>query len=167
MGREARKVPANWQHPKDSSGHYVPLFGGSLSQRLAEWEEGAAQWAAGFRRNYLSDLPKFVPKQERHEGITYEKWAGAKPEAADYMPDWSETERTHYQMYETCSEGTPISPVMETPEALADWLFANCASFFGDTTASRSHWFGVITGTEIGLPVFVGPADCREASNAQ
>ena len=40
-------------------------------------------------------------------------------------------ERTHYQMYETCTEGTPISPVMETPENLARWLADNGASAFG------------------------------------
>ena len=26
MGREVRKVPKDWQHPKNESGHYVPLF---------------------------------------------------------------------------------------------------------------------------------------------
>lgn len=26
MGREVRRVPANWQHPKNVEGHYVPLL---------------------------------------------------------------------------------------------------------------------------------------------
>ena len=26
MGREVRKVPGDWQHPKDEKGHYIPLF---------------------------------------------------------------------------------------------------------------------------------------------
>ena len=43
-----------------------------------------------------------------------------EPDPADYMPD--SAERTHYQMYETVSEGTPISPPMTTKEALARWL---------------------------------------------
>lgn len=38
------------------------------------------------------------------------------------MPRWSAKKRTHLQMYETCSEGTPISPVMATAEELAHWL---------------------------------------------
>ena len=26
MGREVRRVPKNWQHPKDEDGEFVPLF---------------------------------------------------------------------------------------------------------------------------------------------
>jgi len=25
MGREVRRVPSDWDHPKDSKGHYIPL----------------------------------------------------------------------------------------------------------------------------------------------
>ncbi len=50
-----------------------------------------------------------------------------------------------YQMWETCSEGSPISPVFETPELLARWLADNNASAFGDQTASYDHWLGMIT----------------------
>ena len=49
--------------------------------------------------------------------------AGDPPEA--FTPDWPDSERTHWQMYEQTSEGTPISPVMESPEALARWLVDN------------------------------------------
>jgi hypothetical protein len=56
------------------------------------------------------------------------------------MPEWPESERTHLQMYESTSEGTPISPVMETPEQLARWLADNGASAFGDMTATYEQW---------------------------
>ena len=26
MGRELRKVPANWEHPKDEDGKYHPMY---------------------------------------------------------------------------------------------------------------------------------------------
>ena len=45
-----------------------------------------------------------------------------------------------YCMYETCTEGTPISPVLSSPEELARWLTDHGASAFGDMTASYEDW---------------------------
>jgi len=59
-------------------------------------------------------------------------------------------------MYETCSEGTPISPVMETPEQLARWLVDNKASFFGTMTAPYDRWLEICYGA-YGVPVFSAP----------
>ena len=49
-------------------------------------------------------------------------------------------------MYEDTSEGTPISPVMETPEKLARWLVDNNASAFAGQTATYEHWLAVCKG---------------------
>lgn len=62
------------------------------------------------------------------------------------MPRWSVKEANHYQMYETVSAGTPISPVMPSPERLAQWLVANKASAFGRETASFEAWLRVCRG---------------------
>jgi hypothetical protein len=43
-------------------------------------------------------------------------------------------------MYETTSEGTPISPAFRTPEALARWLADTGASAFGNETATYEEW---------------------------
>ncbi len=51
-----------------------------------------------------------------------------------------------WQMWETTSEGSPMSPVFETPEELARWLADTEASAFGDMTASYEEWLGMITG---------------------
>lgn len=45
-----------------------------------------------------------------------------------------------YQMWETVSEGAPISPVFETPEALADWL----AEHVAHKGLSADQWLKVI-----------------------
>jgi hypothetical protein len=50
-----------------------------------------------------------------------------------------------FQMWETCSEGSPMSPVFKTPEELAKWLFDNSASSFGSQTASYDEWLTMIT----------------------
>ncbi|MNR40154.1 hypothetical protein D3C85_1584160 [compost metagenome] len=49
-------------------------------------------------------------------------------------------------MYETTSEGSPISPAFETPEQLARWLADNGASAFGGSTASYASWLRVANG---------------------
>jgi len=49
-----------------------------------------------------------------------------------------------YQLWETTSEGSPMSPAFETPEELAHWLEDNKASSFGKETASYDQWLEFI-----------------------
>lgn len=42
-----------------------------------------------------------------------------------YRPDWKPEEATWFQMYETVSEGTPVTPPFETREELVEYLVAN------------------------------------------
>ena len=147
MGREVRRVPADWQHPKecrwDHRGnrleHYKPLFPGERYQpRVDEWDEECAKWKAGWRPDHCTDPDD--------RAMTYEQWAGQRPHRDDYMPDWPENERTHYMMYEDATEGTPISPAFATPEELARWLADTGASAFGDMTASYEGWLRTARG---------------------
>lgn len=69
--------------------------------------------------------------------------AGPPPNPADYMPRWMPDQATHLMMYETCSEGTPISPAFATPEELARWLADNRASAFGGMTATYEQWLAM------------------------
>lgn len=139
MGREVRKVPATWQHPKDARGRYIPLMGSSYAKRLAEWEEEKAKWAEGFRRDYSNDGWRPLDADDDD----FEGWCGARPLAENYMPDWPEAERTHLMMYEDTSEGTPISPAFATPEELARWLADNNASALGHQGASYEAWLAM------------------------
>lgn len=126
MGREVRKVRADWKHPRDErTGHHKPLFDG------ADYERRKNGWLATLAERGL---------QETLE------WEGNPPNQDDYMPDWPEAERTHYMMYEDTSEGTPISPAFATPEELARWLADNGASAFGSDTATYEQWLRVCNG---------------------
>ncbi len=58
-----------------------------------------------------------------------------------------------YQLWETCSEGSPVSPVFASAEELADWCTQN-ATIFADETTSRSNW----------LKMFVGEKDLDKGS---
>jgi hypothetical protein len=51
-----------------------------------------------------------------------------------------------YQLWETVSEGSPISPPKATPEALARWLADHGASSFGEQTESYETWLRFIMG---------------------
>lgn len=138
MGREIRMVPKEWKHPTYINPHrgevYKPLHEGPFSTALAEWEEAKAKWDR--REDPYAEAEYY----ERH---TFEEWHGRRPNPDNYMPEWSEEERTHLMMYENTSEGTPISPAFETPEELARWLTEAGASSFGSLTATYDEWLAV------------------------
>lgn len=142
MGREVRKVPANWQHPKNDNGTYIPLHGRSFATEDAEWNLEYEKWNEGFRRNFSSD--GWVPRTEDELNMRFTEWHGRRPNPDDYMPAWSDAEKTHWQMYEDTTEGTPISPVMESPESLARWLADTGASAFAGMTATYEQWLSTI-----------------------
>lgn len=47
-----------------------------------------------------------------------------------------------YQLWETCSEGSPVSPVFESAEDLASWCESN-ATTFADYKVSREKWLAM------------------------
>ena len=148
MGRAVRKVPANWAHPKDEHGSYIPLFD-RFETALADWQEGNRQWEAGYMEDFrfFPEAPerRWKPKPDDPSyDLPYAEWAGPCPLKEDCMPDWPESERTHLQMYETTTEGTPISPVMVSAEQLALWLADNNASVFAGITAAYETWLEAI-----------------------
>ena len=136
MGREVRRVPKGWNHPKypddycepHQRGRYIPLHDRSFATADAEWNEGHAKWQERFVEGYGDE--KWRPRTAE-DGPTYTLYAGARPSPDEYMPDWPKAECTMLMMYEDTSEGTPISPAFETPEELARWLADNGASAFG------------------------------------
>lgn len=48
-----------------------------------------------------------------------------------------------YQLWETTSEGSPISPVFKTLEELCEWCEVY-ATVFGSNTASKEEWFRML-----------------------
>ena len=138
MSREVRMVPADWQHPEGKA------LLKDFSKRHAEWVEGSTKWEQGFEKDY-SDYPLEKWKAKDAEAdISFEEHYGCEPIASDYMPEWPASEATHFMMYETCSEGSSISPAFETPQSLARWLADNDASAFGDMTATYDQWLAMI-----------------------
>jgi hypothetical protein len=115
MGREIRKVPANWYHPKQEGrydGRLQPMFDDTFENAAADWKAEFAKWEAGERPDYCSDESK---------GLEYWEWNGGPPDRAYYRP-WKDDEAVWFQVWETVSEGTPVTPPFATEAELVDYL---------------------------------------------
>lgn len=139
MGREIRMVPANWEHPQaqqDDWRHtrgYQPMHDRQFNEPFAEWLSDfdrvrAGEMTAFERECYPSGLADWLSED------------GHPPDPAYYRP-WSDDEATWFQVWETVSEGTPVSPPFATSAELVDYLAAH-GDFWdqerGDPAWSRS-----------------------------
>ena len=112
MGREIRRVPPNWEHPRNESGNFQPMFDRSFQQAVDEWKKEFAEWEAGEKQKNKNDDGSVME---------YWEWSGDPPDRA-YYRTYSDEEATWFQLYETVSEGTPLSPPFATKEELAKHL---------------------------------------------
>lgn len=105
MGREIRMVKPGWEHPKDKKGNDLPLYDLDYDTVCANWYEAAARW--------------------------FHDYEGSPPNEAYYRKEkWAEGEATYFQLYETVSEGTPVSPAFATKHELIDYLVEH-GDFYG------------------------------------
>lgn len=126
MGREIRRVIPHWEHPKRKRFNalqmcdveeFQPLFDESYSAAMSEWIEQHQLWERGEH-----------PDQKDGSGKGfryYAQWNGNPPDVEYFRPDWKPEEATWWQVYETVSEGTPVSPPFATREELVEYLVAN------------------------------------------
>ncbi|MEM1225862.1 MAG: hypothetical protein AAGJ40_09195 [Planctomycetota bacterium] len=136
MGREIRMVPPHWDHPKgirpNGREGYQPMFNELFEDAATVWKQGFAKWQSGERPSYYS-LEEGEPEPEFWE------YHGGPPGREYYRP-WKDDEATWYQVWETVSEGTPVSPPFATKEELIEYLVANGDFWDQKRRAdSRSH----------------------------
>lgn len=119
MGREIRKVPAGWQHPKKEywtmrgrEERFIPLYDHEYDTACNDWWADAVAW----------DKRKTPASTEPDAERWYWDDAGMPPDKEMYRPQWSDAERTHFQIYETVSEGTPVSPVFASLDEMIAWM---------------------------------------------
>lgn len=92
-----------------------------IDARLKAWGlEKNCLWCNG-NGNYFCDEQTFRP--------LYENWEAVEPPVGD-----------GYQLWETTSDGSPVSPVCKTLNELCEWLEKNGASVHGHTTANKATW---------------------------
>jgi len=132
MGREIRRVPPNWEHPKDDRGNYLPMRDRTLEDRFA-------QWLADFDRIRCGELSE-IERECYGEGNALANWLqddGNPPDPKYYRP-WSDAEATWFQVWETVSEGTPVTPPFETKQELVDYL-VECGDFWDQRRGNGGH----------------------------
>lgn len=115
MGREIRRVPPNWQHPQsERHGGLQPMHDETFEHAAAEWKKDFAAWERGERSEGCSnEMAK----------LEYWEWANDPPDRAYYRP-WKDEDATWFQVWETVTEGTPITPPFATLRELEDHLVA-------------------------------------------
>lgn len=146
MGREIRRVPADWEHPLQECKHspwrggcdqakanggkcYHPLYDRPYREAVAEWKTEFAAWERGERDEYCD---------AESAKLEYWEWNGNPPEREYYRPDWPEGAATHYQVYETVSEGNPVTPHFATQDELIDYLVTH--GDFWDQSRGDGGW---------------------------
>jgi hypothetical protein len=170
MGREIRRVPADWQHPqlppRPMSEHqrfarehvlrlglltseevepevrYKSQLEGPIEDAIADWEAEKVEQKALWDQRKCEYVDDDIYDKSTFEEYFDENY-GEAPDQDLYMPSWTEEQKTHLMMYQNTSEGTPISPAFETPEELARWLADNNASAFGSDGATYEQWLGM------------------------
>jgi hypothetical protein len=119
MGREIRRVPPNWEHPKGNRRNgdidYLPMYDQEFEASAREWLDNCIAWDNGTHSD-LKDKP-----EHKIDCPYFWQWDGNPPDADYYRPKFTE-EPTWYQVYETVSEGTPVTPPFATKEELVNYL---------------------------------------------
>ena len=120
MGREIRRVPPDWEHPRYTAenarrpnmiGQHIPLYDEDYETAAKKWIQEFRQWEDGVHPSQ--------PSKYAHYFWEYD----SPPDPESYrVRRWTLEEATHVQVYETVSEGTPVTPHFETEKELIDWL---------------------------------------------
>ncbi len=140
MGREIRRVPPNWKHPVRDCPHspwaggcseakanggkcFQPLYDHDAEWAWAEWQKEYAKWIAGEHDRVIAEHGEAdYPKAEPYRA--YCKWNGVPPDPEYYRPKWDEADATWFQVYQTVSEGSPVTPPFATKDELIEYLVA-------------------------------------------
>lgn len=121
----------------------APMWGHSLTEAQREWDAAAEKcqrdgtlervWTQDDLDRWRRERPTHmddIAQIERDLGkpiwASVEDYCGPRPsehDGAHYQPDdWPPAKERGYVVYETVSEGTPITPCFATPEGLIEWL---------------------------------------------
>jgi hypothetical protein len=137
MGREIRMVPANWEHPKRNKevypykDGYEPMFERNFEDRFKEWLDDFDKYrASGFSEREKEYYPNGLADWLQDEG---------SPPDPKTFANYKRDECTWVQMYETVSEGTPVSPAYATKEELIAYLAEN-GDFWDQERCKRPDW---------------------------
>lgn len=157
MSREIRRVPANWNHPKTDivdrnwELRYQAMMQIDYNETYSEWEKEVSDWKKAFdifssgvemELSVLNDHCEYETKVVVNtDDNAYDAFVShygeppTPPNPAYYMPTG-----TWYQLFQTISEGTPISPPFETAEELIVYLEKNGDFWWNEWTREATQY---------------------------
>lgn len=134
MGREIRKVPAGWDHPVTQD-----TYGRERRQPMYDetYETASAEWLSEFDRIRSGGAKGY--EIECYPGGVVD-WASENTAPSkEYYRPWSDDEAVWFQLWETVSEGTPVSPPFETEDELIEYLAYN-GDFWDQDRCTKPDW---------------------------
>ena len=93
---------------------WQPMLNGDFAKEAADWDEQKAAWDRGERPDLFD--------ADRYGDISFEEWHGERPQSEWYVPYDVNGDLPWWQMYETVSEGTPVTPAFPSAEELIEHL---------------------------------------------
>lgn len=145
MGREIRMVPPNWEHPERNPEHDRHGRGGYQPLHDQHFDDAFADWLERFDRVRRGDMDEWE-RECYPRGLADWLMDAGQPCDPTYYRPYKDDEATWFQLYETVSEGTPVSPPFETKQELADYL-AQHGDFWDQDRCTRPIWTELYGGT--------------------
>lgn len=146
MGREIRRVPVDFVHPYDIYGHLQGMFNQTLAEADEEWELELADWRAKGGTNMLEFVEDYGIKPSDDSGAM----------KAYYRPDdWPPEDERGWVVYQTVSEGSPVTPCFATKDELWFHLVNHGTDY--DTPMSREAAQAFIDNGWV--PTFIGSSN--------
>lgn len=134
MGRELRRVSMNFRYPLDQIwyGHLID------SVRTCMTEDGSHDYC-----NQCKDAAAILGVKLLDFGCP--DWDGYLAEPMQKIKDMlAPPKGDGYQLWETTSEGSPISPVFATLDELCSWCEDN-ATVIGSIKVKKERWKELLT----------------------
>jgi hypothetical protein len=162
MCREAAKTQSNPEHrPHPSLRQLGITQPDQLTGELVELMAGLAGRSASPFGHDSVDAWQATRKLVAAAGLRADSWGiclacggeGQDPAtktAAEAWQDYEPPSGPCWQLWETTSEGSPISPVFDSPEKLAKWAAKNSCLFAG-LKATYEDWLACIQGRSVEL----------------
>ena len=150
--RTPEQIQAHEEYRKNGGGYWMPESNGyrPTAQEVNDWAiSGGVMQGHDAINAYL-----VIKARCQREGMPFlcttcngECRFWPSPEAKELYDNWEKVEPPAgegWQMWETVSGGSPISPVCQSPEALASWLSENEKSSFGFSKPTYFQWLAMI-----------------------
>ena len=127
MGKELRRVPMDFEYPRNNVwyGFYIDKIGSCISKGQEHCEQ--CRKMAEIKGIPMTDYgcPDYNTYLEEPKRKLKELLAPPSGEG--------------YQLWETTSEGSPVSPVFDSLDVLCEWC-EKYATTFGSFKASKEEW---------------------------